>query len=37
VLSVRERAQMERHGMPEVMPFEMKRMAHGGFKTVVQG
>jgi uncharacterized protein YbaA (DUF1428 family) len=29
--------EMERQGMPKTMPFDMKRMAHGGFKTVVQG
>ena len=29
--------EMERHKMPKVMPFDMKRMAHGGFKTIVQG
>lgn len=23
--------------MPKVMPFDVKRMGHGGFKTVVQG
>ena len=23
--------------MPKVMPFDMKRMAHGGFRTIVQG
>lgn len=30
-------AEMQHHKMPKVMPFDMKRMAHGGFKTVVQG
>jgi uncharacterized protein YbaA (DUF1428 family) len=29
--------EMEKHKMPKTMPFDMKRMAHGGFKTVVQG
>lgn len=29
--------EMEGAQMPKVMPFDMKRMAHGGFKTVVQG
>ncbi len=29
--------EMTKHKMPKVMPFDMKRMAHGGFKTVVQG
>jgi uncharacterized protein YbaA (DUF1428 family) len=29
--------EMTRHEMPKVMPFDMKRMAHGGFKTMVQG
>jgi alkaline phosphatase len=29
--------EMERHKMPKVMPFDLKRMAHGGFKTIVQG
>ncbi|HKX45810.1 MAG TPA: DUF1428 domain-containing protein [Planctomycetota bacterium] len=28
---------MEHHKMPKAMPFDLKRMAHGGFKTVVQG
>ena len=28
---------MQGQEMPKVMPFDMKRMAHGGFKTVVQG
>jgi len=30
-------AEMEGTKMPKVMPFDVKRMAHGGFKTVVQG
>jgi len=30
-------AEMTQHKMPKVMPFDMKRMAHGGFKTIVQG
>ena len=30
-------AQMSKHKMPKVMPFDVKRMAHGGFKAVVQG
>ena len=30
-------AEMQKHKMPTVMPFDLKRMAHGGFKTVVQG
>lgn len=30
-------AEMQKHAMPKVMPFDVKRMAHGGFKTVVQG
>ena len=29
--------EMEKQGMPRVMPFDVKRMAHGGFKTMVQG
>lgn len=29
--------EMEQHGMPKVMPFDVKRMAHGGFKAVVEG
>ncbi|MBM3978432.1 MAG: DUF1428 domain-containing protein [Planctomycetes bacterium] len=29
--------EMERQGMPKSMPFDLKRMAHGGFKTIVQG
>ncbi len=30
-------AVMQEHEMPKDMPFDLKRMAHGGFKTVVQG
>lgn len=30
-------AEMAKHGMPKKMPFDMKRMAFGGFKTVVEG
>lgn len=30
-------AEMSKHKMPKVMPFDLKRMAHGGFKTAVQG
>ena len=30
-------AEMQQHKMPKVMPFDLKRMAHGGFKTIVQG
>ncbi|MBK7645245.1 MAG: DUF1428 domain-containing protein [Planctomycetes bacterium] len=29
--------ELSQQKMPMVMPFDMKRMAHGGFKTVVQG
>lgn len=29
--------EMQQSKMPKVMPFDMKRMAHGGFKTIVQG
>jgi alkaline phosphatase len=29
--------EMQKAKMPKVMPFDVKRMAHGGFKTVVQG
>lgn len=29
--------EMQRHKMPKAMPFDMNRMAHGGFKTIVQG
>jgi len=29
-------AEMQKQPMPE-MPFDMKRMAYGGFKTIVQG
>lgn len=30
--------EMEEHGgMPKSMPFDVKRMAHGGFKTMVEG
>ena len=30
-------AEMMKQGMPTDIPFDMKRMAFGGFKTVVQG
>ena len=29
--------EMQKMGMPKNMPFDMKRMAFGGFKTMVQG
>ena len=29
-------AQMSTQGMPQDMPFDMKRMAYGGFKTLVE-
>jgi len=30
-------AEMQKHPMPKSMPFDLKRMAYGGFKTLVQG
>jgi uncharacterized protein YbaA (DUF1428 family) len=30
-------AEMSKMKMPKAMPFDMKRMAHGGFKTIVEG
>src|SRR6185503_13037265 len=30
-------AEMQKQAMPATMPFELKRMAYGGFKTLVQG
>ncbi len=30
-------AEMSKKKMPKSMPFDLKRMAHGGFKTVVEG
>jgi uncharacterized protein YbaA (DUF1428 family) len=30
-------AEMKKQPMPESMPFDFKRMAYGGFKTLVQG
>ena len=30
-------AEMMKQPMPESMPFDFKRMAYGGFKTLVQG
>jgi alkaline phosphatase len=30
-------AEMKTHPMPKSMPFDFKRMAFGGFKTLVQG
>jgi len=30
-------AEMTTQQMPESMPFDMKRMAYGGFKTLIQG
>ncbi|MBK7645251.1 MAG: DUF1428 domain-containing protein [Planctomycetes bacterium] len=29
--------EMSQHKMPKVLPFDMKRMASGGFRTIVQG
>jgi uncharacterized protein YbaA (DUF1428 family) len=29
--------EISKHKMPKSMPFDMKRMASGGFKTIVQG
>src|SRR5262249_17029496 len=30
-------AEMTKQSKPQVMPFDVHRMTHGGFKTVVQG
>ena len=30
-------AEMKGQSMPDSMPFDVKRMAYGGFKTLVQG
>lgn len=30
-------AEMQKNPMPESMPFDVKKMAYGGFKTLVQG
>jgi len=30
-------SEMKKQPMPESMPFDVKRMAYGGFKTLVQG
>jgi alkaline phosphatase len=30
-------AEMSSQSMPKSMPFDVKRMAYGGFKTVIQG
>jgi uncharacterized protein YbaA (DUF1428 family) len=30
-------AEMQNQPMPDSMPFDMKRMVYGGFKTLVQG
>ena len=30
-------AEMTAQSMPDAMPFDVKRMAYGGFKTLVQG
>jgi uncharacterized protein YbaA (DUF1428 family) len=30
-------AEMKNQSMPESMPFDVKRMAYGGFKTLIQG
>ena len=30
-------AEMQKHPMPKSMPFDLMRMAYGGFKTLVQG
>ena len=29
--------EMKKYKMPKKMPFDLKRMAHGGFKAVVEG
>jgi alkaline phosphatase len=29
--------EMKSQPMPESMPFDVKRMAYGGFKTLIQG
>ena len=29
--------EMQKYKMPKTMPFDLKRMASGGFKTVLQG
>lgn len=29
--------EMQKQKMPAAMPFDMKRMAYGGFRTIVQG
>ncbi len=29
--------EMSKHTMPKSMPFDLKRMVNGGFKTMVQG
>ena len=36
-VNTRVMAEMTRASMPKGMPFDIKRMAHGGFKTLVQG
>ena len=28
---------MQQHKMPKSLPFDLKRTAHGGFKTIVEG
>jgi uncharacterized protein YbaA (DUF1428 family) len=30
-------AEMQKQPMPKKMPFDLKRMAYGGFRTLVQG
>ncbi len=30
-------AEMQSKKMPKVMPFDMKRLAYGGFQTIVEG
>jgi len=30
-------AEMTKQGMPQAMPFDVKRMTYSGFKTIVQG
>jgi uncharacterized protein YbaA (DUF1428 family) len=37
VVNKKVMAEMKSQPMPESMPFDVKRMAYGGFKTLVQG
>ena len=36
-VNARVMREMEKKGVPDEMPFEIKRMVYGGFKVLVEG